>query len=140
MNDMIEKINTLNHIVMRKLHWDNMSKWSKKLADISFVELTIIRILFDESSVIMKDISERLEVPGSTLTGIVDRLEKKKIVKRMPSKNDRRAIELSLTSKGRDLHLEHERIDRLITKEMVKPLNRDEIETLVCLLEKISQE
>lgn len=137
MDEAIEKINALNHKIMRKLRMDNMGRWSKDLSDISYIELTIIRLIFEEPFIIMKEVGKRIAVPGSTLTSIIDRLEKGGIVERVPSKKDRRAIELRLTPKGKHVHSEHERVDRLITKKMLRPLSRDEIITLMRLLEKI---
>lgn len=137
MDETIEKINVLNHKIMRKLRMDNMGRWSKDLLDLSYIELTIIRLLFEEPFTIMKEVGKRVVVPGSTLTSIIDRLEKGGIVERIPGKKDRRSIELRLTPKGEHAHSEHERVDRLITKKMLKPLSRDEIITLMRLLEKI---
>jgi len=137
MDETIEKINLLNHKIMRKLRMDNMGRWSKDLLDLSYIELTIIRLLFEKPFIIMKEVGKRVAVPGSTLTSIIDRLENVGIVERMPSKKDRRAIELRLTPKGEHVHSEHERVDRLITKKMLKPLSKEEVESLMRLLEKI---
>lgn len=49
------------------------------------------------------ELSRLLLVTSGNLTGIVDRLERRKLVKREPDKVDRRVIRVKLTSKGRTL-------------------------------------
>jgi MarR family 2-MHQ and catechol resistance regulon transcriptional repressor len=48
-------------------------------------------------------LSRLLLVTSGNLTGIVDRLEEQKLVRREPDKKDRRVVRVRLTEKGRDL-------------------------------------
>jgi DNA-binding MarR family transcriptional regulator len=49
----------------------------------------------------MSDISENIEAPMSTLTSIVDKLVERKFLTRDHSAEDRRVINVSLTSNGK---------------------------------------
>jgi DNA-binding MarR family transcriptional regulator len=49
------------------------------------------------------ELSRLLLVTSGNLTGIVDRLEQQRLVKRHPDGNDRRVIRVALTDKGRRL-------------------------------------
>lgn len=72
--------------------------------DISKYDLALVGMIGKQGEVIMRDIAEYLDVPYSTATGIVDKLVNKKILKRINSETDRRAVKISLTSKkGREL-------------------------------------
>lgn len=51
----------------------------------------------------MGELARRLGVTEKTITGIVDRLEKKGLAERGRLASDRRVVEASLTEKGRDL-------------------------------------
>jgi MarR family 2-MHQ and catechol resistance regulon transcriptional repressor len=52
----------------------------------------------------IKELKQRLSLPGSSLTFTIDSLEKKKLIKRLRSKEDRRQWFLYLTAKGKRLY------------------------------------
>jgi DNA-binding MarR family transcriptional regulator len=56
-----------------------------------------------EGPVGMAELSDRLHVEKSTLTGLVDRAERRCMVLRTPDPADRRALRVSLTAKGREV-------------------------------------
>lgn len=47
-----------------------------------------------------KQLNEHLNLNSSTVTGIINRLEKKGLIARLPKKNDRRVTYIALTSSG----------------------------------------
>lgn len=47
-----------------------------------------------------RDLTRYLQLNSSTVTGIINRLEKKGLIARLPKKEDKRVTYLSLTSKG----------------------------------------
>ncbi|WCB96855.1 hypothetical protein DSM104299_05623 [Baekduia alba] len=51
----------------------------------------------------MTELTGLLNVERSTMTGLVDRVERRELVKRAPDPKDRRAIQIALTPKGRRL-------------------------------------
>lgn len=57
----------------------------------------MISLLGTNDSMTLGDLSRELELSHSTVSGIVDRLEAKDIVKRRPSPDDRRYVQISLT-------------------------------------------
>lgn len=64
-------------------------------------ELIIIIYIGQNENVKMSDISENIEAPMSTLTSIVDKLVERKYLTRDHSAEDRRVINVSLTSNGK---------------------------------------
>ncbi len=66
-------------------------------------QFDVIAELNDTDGLTCADLSEATLVTKGTLTGVLDRLEKKGIVKRENIKGDRRAIKVRLTSKGEAL-------------------------------------
>lgn len=54
--------------------------------------------------VAMSQLSSRLNVTSSNLTGVVDRLERKGLVRRFRSKKDRRVQHIEMTPEGRAAH------------------------------------
>ena len=56
-----------------------------------------------ERPVGMAELTDRLHIEKSTLTGLVDRAEKRGLVHRTPDPGDRRALRVALTPAGRNV-------------------------------------
>lgn len=63
----------------------------------------VLKCLWDKNGITVKQLADRLQLDSSTITGILDRLENKGMTKRKPDLNDRRALSVVLTTKGRAL-------------------------------------
>ena len=66
--------------------------------------LTLILVGEAAIGVTIKELREKLAVPGSSLTFTLDSLERRKLIRRVRSKVDRRQWILILTARGRRLH------------------------------------
>ena len=67
--------------------------------------------------IILKEIVEILGIPGSTLTSAVDRLEKRRLLRRAISQRDRRSFGLELTDEGRIAQQEHRDSEKFCGKK-----------------------
>lgn len=85
---------------------DNMKKlfypeeWLEIDMKLSKTELFTMLIVDRYGEVIMSKISDEINVSMSTATGIVDRLVRKKYLKRERSESDRRIVLIRLTEQG----------------------------------------
>jgi len=66
-------------------------------------QFDVVATLGDTEGMTCKELSEKTLVTKGTLTGVLDRLEKKGLVERVPSREDRRSIFIRLTPKGETL-------------------------------------
>ena len=57
----------------------------------------------DEKEKQTKEIAAELKLENSTISGVLERMEKKELIERQVSKEDRRFIEVVLTEKGKAL-------------------------------------
>ena len=88
------------------------------------------------------EISRYLNLNSSTVTGLVNRLENKSLVARLPSKEDKRVVHISLTTRGAKLleqspSLLHDQLSKKLKKlpvEKVEEINRS-LNMLVEVLE-----
>jgi len=71
--------------------------------EVSRLELFAILLLKQAKTCNMGTLAKGLSVPMSTATGIAERLEKKGLILRTKSEEDRRAIILQLQTKGEEL-------------------------------------
>ncbi len=105
---------------------------------ITSTELSVIKIVHEKPDIILKEVSKSLEIPGSTLTSVIDRLEQKKLIIRTVSKKNRHSFGLELTEEGEKINAEHEKEEKQIWHKTLSLLDSDEdIESLVNLLTKI---
>jgi len=71
--------------------------------DITIPQLDAILQVDADSNVTMGQLAERLVLADSTLTALIDGMERKGLVERVNSTTDRRAITLRLTCKAHDI-------------------------------------
>lgn len=69
-------------------------------------QLIVLRLLSPSGRLSLSDISERMRAKNSTVTGIVDRMERDGLVVRRRSDDDRRVVHIELTRKGAALAAE----------------------------------
>lgn len=93
-----------------------------KEANLTVAQADVIFALGNTAGLTFKEIGERTLITKGTLTGVVDRLEAKGLVRRVASADDRRCTRVTLTAKGnavfekefpRQIGYLQERFDRL---------------------------
>lgn len=75
--------------------------WTNILLNCTKNEMLVLMLLYRRSDVTMTQVAEYLNVPLNTATGIVARMEKKGIVLRIRSLEDKRVVTIVLTEAGR---------------------------------------
>jgi len=105
--------------------------------EVSERELALLRTLAAEGAMITKRLGARFKVPVSTMTGLVDRMEKKGLVRRIHGRRDRRSIELEATPAGALALREHDRGIETIARSMLEALPDRDQRALITVLRKI---
>lgn len=75
--------------------------WGNILLDCSKNELLILILLYRKTEVNMSQAAEYMQVPLNTATGIVARMERKKMINRGRSREDKRVVTITLTDNGK---------------------------------------
>ncbi len=123
-------VNTNDKI--KKVHSAHLS--SQKLTAPQF---GVLDVLQKKGPMPLKKISDELMVTGANITCVMDNLEKESLVKRVPSKTDRRVINAELTAKGKQ-KLEKVYPDHIKSmNEFSKKFSESEMKQLTKLLEKL---
>jgi DNA-binding MarR family transcriptional regulator len=99
-----------------------------------------LSLLVENGPTLMRKLSEEMLVTPANVTGIMDRLEEKSLVKRTPGKGDRRATIIEITPEGRALfeRVAEKKADML--QKALAMFKKDELVTLHSLLEKFQKE
>ncbi|RKY89947.1 MarR family transcriptional regulator [candidate division KSB1 bacterium] len=76
-----------------------------KLSDFNITssQYAVLENLWEKNGISLSDLGKYLYFDNPTITGIIDRMVRDKLVMRRRDKNDRRVIKIYLTDKGRDL-------------------------------------
>lgn len=74
--------------------------WENIFLDCSKNEILIFWLLYRKKEVNMTEIAEYIHVPLNTATGIVSRMEKKRLVVRTRSEEDKRVVLIGLSEDG----------------------------------------
>lgn len=74
--------------------------WGSAILECTKSELFVLVLLYRQSQANMTQIAEYIEVPLNTATGIIARMEKRKLICRQRSELDKRVVTISLTENG----------------------------------------
>lgn len=77
--------------------------YSKKLSKetgLTSPQLLVLQSIYRHEGVMVKEIAEDINLSSATITSILDRLEKRELVRRLRSTEDKRKVEISLTKTG----------------------------------------
>lgn len=110
----------------------------QETVDLSRREAAVLRAL-DAGPVTMGDLSARLGLALSTVTGIVARLEEKHYVARDRLDSDRRIVVTHLTAKGKKTRERLVAEKTSFSKALLCALSDEERDTLLALFRKISE-
>lgn len=93
--------------------------------------------LWDQDGQCLSDFAEKLSLDASTITKMVQRLEKQGILKRNVDKDDKRSVVVNVTPAGQKLRGKVEKMWSDLNKAASKNLSNDELKILQSLLRKL---
>lgn len=101
-------------------------------------DITIISMLYEESGMTAKQISDRLDTPKTTIVTAVSRLVKRDYLRRIQNEQDRREMLLELTEKGITAHREHVGFENIFLDYLIGRWNEEDQKKLAELLKRRS--
>ncbi|MCK6587055.1 MAG: MarR family transcriptional regulator [Polyangiaceae bacterium] len=102
-------------------------------------QLTVIKLLETFGDLSLSSLSERIRAQNSTVTGIIDRMEREGLVRRERSTADRRVVFIRLSEKGARLAREIEVEPMEIFRSALLGLSRDDLRDLLRILTKLQR-
>jgi DNA-binding MarR family transcriptional regulator len=136
----IKLLDNLMHLFYKRINNFNVEMNMQYFQEVTSIEISVLGLVGENPDIILKEISEKLQVPGSTLTNAIDRLEKRNLLTRVISKRDRRSFGLLLTDNGKKVYKEHEKAEQITWNKILSSLDSDEeIELFLNLVKKIAE-
>lgn len=129
----ISKIhNGANKLIIEELKKNDLSGLAPSHGDI------LIKLYNFEDGVTMREISEGINKDKSTITALVNKLEKLELVEKLKSDTDSRSTIIRLTKKGLDTKpVVLGKVSSKLLEQTYKGFSKEEKENLCLLLEKM---
>ncbi|HAA03646.1 MAG TPA: MarR family transcriptional regulator [Syntrophobacteraceae bacterium] len=115
--------------------------WAQKVAalGVTAVQAMVLGFLSEEDLVSSRQLGERTVLDSATITGILDRLEGVGYIERRANPEDRRAIVIGLTAKGREVAGTIQTLVEAANREFLNDLSNEEEAMLRGLLKRLKQ-
>lgn len=97
----------------------------------------ILFALMDGGGMPISALAKKTSLDKSTLTGMIDRLEKNGLVERIPSVEDRRIVHVRRTDKWKEVEPAFERVSHEMTALFYAGMSEEEIDAFESALEKV---
>ena len=116
--------------------------WNKilrqnNMADLEGARGRIIFALWGKDGVPIKTLCEKTSLDKSTLTGIIDRLERDGYIERKPSQTDKRSTLICLTGKEQEFAKHIQKVSNQMNKIFYNGFSDEEIMQFDSMLERI---
>jgi DNA-binding MarR family transcriptional regulator len=116
-----------------------ITKELAKRADLTGPQLTVVKLLEQVGDLSLSELSDKIRAQNSTVTGIIDRMEREGLVTRERSKEDRRVVHIRLTAKGQTLAKEIPVEPMEIFKGALESLTVQEMRDLMRIMTKVAK-
>lgn len=116
----------VHELIYKMLNSNFMNEYSDKTKGISMLDFRVLRVIDENPGKQIKDMLSILKIPNSTLTSVINRLEKRGIVRRVISPEDRRSFNIEITDIGKDIEKEHMKFDYEVAKRYLEATDTEE--------------
>lgn len=115
----------------------SLDKSLSETAGVTTAQSGALFYLMKNNGCLLRDLSRGLMLDNSAITGMVDRLEKRKFVKRRSSTRDRRALNIYLTDGGREAATKALTVVRKYNNAVKKGFSPEDIDMFRRILQSI---
>ncbi len=133
------KLNECVYFLTTRLSRELKKIFDKRLEKLSLTASMwcVLMAIMENGEITQKELSVILSIEGPTTTKIIDNLEKRGFIKRVPHETDRRAYKIKLTDKGIKIKEEIFKYGDCFMKDVKSNLTEEEKKQLHILLNKI---
>lgn len=136
--DQIFRFNQAFHKLWFKLMTSRPESKSQKLKGLTFLDMHVITMAYEEPDTILRDIREKLRIPQTTLSSIVAKLEKRGFLQRRINSRDYRSFSLNITELGKETMEAHMKMDHEQNRHILGSLEPEERDEFIRLFTKVA--
>jgi DNA-binding MarR family transcriptional regulator len=116
-----------------------LTKLAAREVGLTGPQLTVVKLLDTFGDLSLSSLSERIRAQNSTVTGIIDRMEREDLVLRERSTSDRRVVFIRLTEKGKRVARDIDVEPLSIFRTVLSSLSREDTTDLLRVLSKLGK-
>jgi DNA-binding MarR family transcriptional regulator len=105
--------------------------------DILGGQWSVLRVLWEQEGLSQVDLAERMRVEKASLTSVLDAMERRKLIVRSRNSDDRRKVNINLTSYGRGLKAQLLPYGASINRKATRGMSAAEVDQLRGLLARV---
>lgn len=113
-------------------------QWASAFLDYSKNEILALLFLYRNKNANMTEISDYINAPLNTTTGVVNRLEKKQMAERKRDAEDRRVVNIVLTKRAEEFIDQEKKVIEHYFEEVYKALTDEERTAAVSIFNKVN--
>lgn len=106
--------------------------------DVTPSQYGVLSCLWGKSHTTPKQIAETLSLETSTISGVLDRMQKKDLIDRIVNKEDRREVQVMITEKGKALQEPITKIIDEVNEIVLKDYSEEEVAKIKGVLRSIA--
>ncbi|HEX3076086.1 MAG TPA: MarR family transcriptional regulator [Lachnospiraceae bacterium] len=137
-NQQVQEFGALWHKLLVSDRIKNYEQKFPNFLSLTTNEVSVIQIVSENPDIILKSICEILDLPKSTLTNTINRLEEKGYLFRTITKKDLRSYGLALTEKGILAQKEHIEYEHQVFGKILETLEAEDRTEFLSLMKKIT--
>jgi len=125
--------------LMGKLHRSLRRNYDRQLKAFGLTpcQFEVLMTLWKEDNILLSELGRRVSRDGPTITGVIDRMAGKMLVKRKRDSRDRRVVKVVLTAKSKGMKEQLSVTKKQILERITESLTSKEINQLETLLLKM---
>ena len=100
-------------------------------------QYTVLEILWKHNGLSLTDLGRLLYFDNPTITGIINRMARAKLVRRIRDRNDRRVVKVHLTPKGWELQSVLPKLAKAVNKKAVNQFEKSERRAILDLTRRL---
>lgn len=110
---------------------------AKKIDAFNGAQGRILYVLWQEDGIPIKALSEKCGLAITSLTTMLERMERQELIRRIPSEQDKRKTLLLLTDQAQDLKTDYDDVSSQMNGIFYRGFSQEEIHRFECDLERI---
>ena len=113
---------------------------SLRIHNLHLLQARVVNALIRQGSASQIELAKGLHIKPSTVSNVVKKMERQKLITRSPNKNDDRALRICLTKKGLRASEHIREIFDRIEDKVVSLIPDEDVESIELFLEKLRDE
>jgi len=107
--------------------------------DISVAYFAVLQALWENDRMSITDLGEKAQLEKSTMTSLIDRMEGAGLVRREDHPTDRRAYQICLTTRGKELEQNLDEVVSRVYKHLTRGIAEEDLQKSIKVCKRLIQ-